>query len=118
MSAGYISPSKISHLTLSSKSPKIYFTVKTTNAFQGFKAQLITGSLIYSEQNILTSKIVFKIPALRGDSSMWRWRRICFRALCTILETESLWIGTVADGSVSFDKAELILLFSAQIKHI
>lgn len=45
---------------------------------------------------------------------MWRWRRICFRALCTILETESLWIGTVADGSVSFDKAELISLFSAE----
>lgn len=49
---------------------------------------------------------------------MWRWRRICFRALCTILETESLWIGTVADGSVSFDKAELISLFSAKRTHM
>lgn len=28
VSAGYTSPSKTSHLTLSSKSPKIYFTVK------------------------------------------------------------------------------------------
>lgn len=73
---------------------------------------------IYSSlHNNLTSIMEFKTPVLRGDSSTWRWRRICFRALCTILETESLWIGTVADGSVSFDKAEVISVFSAGITH-
>lgn len=41
---------------------------------------------------------------------------MCFRALCTILETESLEIGTVAAGSVSFDKAELISEFSVGVK--
>lgn len=48
---------------------------------------------------------------------MRRWRRMCLRALCTILETESLEIGTVAAGSVSFDKAELMSLFSAGEKN-
>lgn len=65
-----------------------------------------------------TSMMEFKTPALRGDSSVWRWRRMCFRALCTIFETESLWMGTVAAGSVSLDKAELMSLFSAQRRHV
>lgn len=43
---------------------------------------------------------------------------MCFRALCTILETESLEIGTAAAGSVSFDKAELMSLFSVGKKKL
>lgn len=41
---------------------------------------------------------------------------MCFRALCTILETDILEIGTVAAGSVSLDKAQLMSLFSAEEK--
>lgn len=39
---------------------------------------------------------------------------MCFRALCTMLETDSLEMGTAAAGSVSLDKAELMSLFSAE----
>lgn len=39
---------------------------------------------------------------------------MCLRALCTMLETDSLEIGTVAVGSVSFDSAELMSLFSTR----
>ena len=56
------------------------------------------------------------ISELSGDSSLRLWRWICFRALCTILDTESLEIGTAAAGSVSLDKAELMSLFSAREK--
>lgn len=35
-----------------------------------------------------------------------------------MLETDSLEMGTVAAGSVSLDKAELISLFSTDDKHI
>ncbi len=41
---------------------------------------------------------------------------MCFRALCTMLETDSLEMGTAAVGSVSLDKAELMSLFSAEKK--
>lgn len=66
----------------------------------------------------LTRRTELSISGLRGDSSMRRWRRMCFRALCTMLETDSLEMGTVAAGSVSLDKAELISLFSTDDKHI
>lgn len=108
MSAGNITLSKnITFDFVFYKPKKIY---KSKNTFKGFKA-------FHSVWNTLTSMIEFKTAVLRGDSSTWRWRRICFRALCTILETDSLWIGTVADGSVSFDKAEVISVFSAEITH-
>lgn len=64
---------------------------------------------------ILTSKMELSRFVLSGDSSR-RWRRMCFRALWTMLETDSLEIGTAAAGSVSFDKAELISAFSAKVK--
>lgn len=51
-----------------------------------------------------------------GDSSR-RWRRMCFRALWTMLDTDSLGIGTAAVGSVSFDKAEVMSEFSAEAKN-
>lgn len=54
------------------------------------------------------------MSVLSGDSSMRRWRRMCLRALCIMLETDSLEMGTVAAGSVSLDKAELMSLFSVK----
>jgi len=39
---------------------------------------------------------------------------MCLRALCTMLDTDSLEMGTAADGSVSLDRAELMSLLSAE----
>ena len=61
----------------------------------------------------LTRRTELSTSVLSGDSSVWRWRRMCLRALCTMLETDSLEMGTAAAGSVSLDKAELMSLFSA-----
>lgn len=51
---------------------------------------------------------------LRGDSSLRRCRRMCLLALCTMLDTDSLEMGTGAAGSVSLDRAELMSLSSAE----
>lgn len=60
---------------------------------------------------VLTSRIEFNTSLFRGDSSSRRCRRIRLRALWTMLDTESLWMGT-AVGSVSLDNACVMSLFS------
>ncbi len=61
----------------------------------------------------LTSRIELSTSVLSGDSSTRRFLRMRFLALCTMLETDSLWMGTDA-GSVSLDSAWVMSLFSTE----
>lgn len=66
---------------------------------------------------LVTKRIVLRTSLFSGDSSTPLCFRIFFFAVCTIFETDNLWIGTGA-GSVNFDKAWVISTISIRRKEM
>ncbi len=64
-------------------------------------------------QHALTCRMELSTSVLSGDSSARLLLRMRFLALCTMLDTDSLWMGTDA-GSVSLDSAWVMSLFSTE----